>query len=354
MESGISTFNNVSTSRSSSTVSRRSQARRSVAVAPVFKDSLPKKDIFGTWWPVLASRDSRGIVSCKSPTGLAAYRLTKPMILSSTSTCVKRWNDENVDVGVTTFIGDASVGNEFWSVELFRTQLTLARVDRRIVGHRLQYSGVNIIVTAWMRCFGGVALAISVTRFCDKKIKGQLVQWAWMLEDYLTEFERLADQVESRLDVPGCVTEKAPFINKSLKELKYYLDSVDLSLRGLSRDARQRYISRQQQCRSRLDALQRKWLLACREPSSLAPHAGSAAQKAFDSLESAKKSAQTLEEALRMASDSERTGTSILTNLHSQRESLEKTQRNVSTIEHRLSESDTVVTRMSRWWNQLL
>ncbi|KFG28694.1 snare region anchored in the vesicle membrane carboxy-terminal protein [Toxoplasma gondii p89] len=173
-----------------------------------------------------------------------------------------------------------------------------------------------------------------------------------MWADYLSEFASLHEDAERILaggDPSEGVEVRQQKLDALMKKMKRCFSSLEMNVRSLQPRERQPLEASLMNCRRQFTDIERRTLLL-REGSrgSGQPSASKSRQNTFEKL---KKGSSQLEESLRLAAEAEGVGESALCSLYVQRETLSRTMTRTKDVQRNMDEADTIVTKMSKWWN---
>ncbi|CEM07550.1 unnamed protein product [Vitrella brassicaformis CCMP3155] len=180
-----------------------------------------------------------------------------------------------------------------------------------------------------------------------------------MFEDYQQEFETLAKFVEEQLSSDASASAAA--VGSKLREMERTLERMEMECRGLQPPRRTASQKKLTSLRATLDDLRHRSLLASLDSSTSdtarqRPPIDSSAEreKWRQQIDKMAEGSRRLEEARRMAAESEGVGEMTVGELRRQREQIQGIKANVGRVQANVDESEGMLKRMSRWWNRLI
>eukprot|EP00918_Siedleckia_nematoides_P047502 GHVU01104025.1.p1 GENE.GHVU01104025.1~~GHVU01104025.1.p1 ORF type:complete len:187 (+),score=25.71 GHVU01104025.1:512-1072(+) len=186
-----------------------------------------------------------------------------------------------------------------------------------------------------------------------------------MIWDHVEEFnstkETLSEKL-SRFSGLSCQDEicgEAAHVEALMRQLKGSLDGIEFSVREWDPHSRRSVQAEVSGCRDAYEQCVRRWLGITRQCRDLLPYESQ--RRAVAAVEKLDRSSQRLEDALIMAKEAEVIASRSMTNLYSQRETIQRTKANLGRANTTLKEADMGVARMkggpgariAAWWRNL-
>ncbi|PFH34129.1 hypothetical protein BESB_072810 [Besnoitia besnoiti] len=174
-----------------------------------------------------------------------------------------------------------------------------------------------------------------------------------MWQDYLSEFSGLHAEAERLLAAEAQAAEpleaRQHKLDVLLKKMKRCFSSLDMEVRSLPRPERQPLEASLTTCRRQFEDIQRGALLLGGEGRS--PGQANALRRNQSALDKLQRGNSQLEQSCRIAAEAEKVGEAALCSLYVQRETLSRTMTRTKEVQRNMDEADTVLTKMSKWWN---
>ncbi|KAL8272155.1 hypothetical protein Esti_003924 [Eimeria stiedai] len=196
-----------------------------------------------------------------------------------------------------------------------------------------------------------------------------------MLNDYMVEFHTLRAELQRLLDNAEADGSLRASVETKMREIKgksiqccrqilkivaispfpcctNCIGALEMELRSMSPAQRNSYLNEVQKCRGEFSTLQRRYLLlTSRGRDTSASAQRTRCGQALEKLNSAN---MQLEGSKKLAEETEEVGANILCNLYMQRESIQRANRHAEETNASLRESNSLVTKMGKWWSGLI
>ncbi|XP_053992192.1 uncharacterized protein LOC128883641 [Hylaeus volcanicus] len=174
-----------------------------------------------------------------------------------------------------------------------------------------------------------------------------------MIKDYIDAYQDLCDKFENDLKNDDILQEYPSNVTRDFHSLKYYTDSLHICMSHLQEtEETEQLKERCQKIWRHFEDLQKKYLLHyaqnCEIRKKISAKDDDVAFQNFCGSNLA------LKAALFDAKNCEQQGASIMTSLRNQRENILSSKASVSEIGNALTQSDSVVFRLSRWWRDII
>ncbi|XP_016335823.1 vesicle transport through interaction with t-SNAREs homolog 1A-like [Sinocyclocheilus anshuiensis] len=127
-------------------------------------------------------------------------------------------------------------------------------------------------------------------------------------------------------------------VDKQLEEVRELLEQMDLEVREIPIQSRGMYSSRLKSYKQEMEKLEKEFLIKLREERA----------HLLDNTEKLERSSRRLEAGYQIAVETEQVGQEILTNLHSDREKIQRSRDRLRETDANLGKSSRILTSMLR------